>query len=144
MTVVRVLLYGGILGGAGAVVYLLLVRPPEPVRGANARIASRLAAAGSLAALVAGGIQGGLLLGGPVSRLADPATWKIGWTSGYGTTALAAMVGLALVAAGLRRHGSAARSLAYLGASGALISFALSGHVLTAGPRWLTAPVLVA
>ncbi len=144
MIAIRALLYAGVLGGAGAVLYLLLVRPPGPLRAANARVASGLAAAGTFAALLAGGIHGGLLLGGPMSRLTDPATWKIGWTSGYGTTALTAMIGLALVATGLRRQGPAWRLLARAGAFAALLSFALSGHVLTAGPRWLTAPVLVA
>src|SRR3546814_1731578 len=35
------------------------------------------------------------------------------------------------------------RALAWLGAAAALVSFGLSGHVVTAGPSWLTVPVLI-
>src|SRR5690606_25078440 len=135
----------GTLGGAGGVLFLLLVGPTGLARRATTRIAALLTAAGSLAAFLAIGIQGGLLAGGPASALAQAATWRLGLTSGFGTTSLVAIGGLALVAAGLwpERPGIV-RPLAWLGAAAALASFALSGHVVTAGPRWLTGPVLIA
>jgi copper transport protein len=144
MVVARAVLYAGILGGAGGVLFLLLVRPGG-VAGAAGSIAAALAGAGSLAALLAIGIQGGLLLGAPLGDLAAAATWRLGLRSGFGTTAAVAIAGLALVAAGLRAdRPQVVRPLACLGAAAALASFALSGHVVTAGPRWLTVPVLLA
>jgi copper transport protein len=91
------------------------------------------------------GIHGGLLIGGPVSNLGNAATWRLGLTSGFGTTAVMALGGLALVVAGLRLGRPAIlRPLAYLGAGVALRSFALSDHIVTAGPRWFTGPILIA
>jgi copper transport protein len=142
---VRAILYAGILGGAGGVLFLLLLKPAEPVPARAARrIAAAFAAAGCLAALAAIGVQGGLLLAGPLASLAEPATWRIGLASSYGITAATAALGLALVAAGLwPQRSEALRPIAWLGAAAALASFTLSGHVVTAGPRWLTAPVLI-
>ena len=162
MLAVRLALYAGILGGAGGVVFLRLFRPADGAGRATERIAAALAAAGSLAALLAIGIHGGRLLGGPAGSLADASTWGTGLTSSFGATAVAATVGLALVAAGLWRHRpppvrplahvgaglwldwpAILRRLPLLGAVIALASFALSGHAVTAGPRWLTVPVLL-
>src|SRR5690606_21042846 len=135
----------GTLGGAGGVLFLHRVGPTGLARQGAARIAALLAGAGSLAAFLAIGMQGGLLAGGSASALAQAATWRLGLTSGFGTTAVVAIGGLALVAAGLRpERPEIVRPLAWLGAAAALASFALSGHVVTAGPRWITAPVLIA
>jgi copper transport protein len=145
MVIVRAVVYGGILGGAGGVLFLLLVRPSGLAGRATTHIAAILAGAGGLAALLAIGIQGGLLMGGPVSDLANAATWRLGLTSGFGIAAVVAAAGLALVVAGLGPSQPAVlRPLAFLGAAAALTSFALSGHIVTAGPRWFTAPVLLA
>jgi copper transport protein len=145
MVVVRTLLFAGVLGGAGGVLFLLLVRPADFAYRATCRIAGILAGAGGLAALIAVGLQGGLLLGGPVSSLANAATWRIGLTSGFGTTAVVAFAGLACVTAGLwLNRQTILRPLVYVGAAVALASFALSGHIVTAGPRWITIPVLLA
>jgi copper transport protein len=145
MVVVRAILYAGILAGAGGVLFLLLVRPTDLAGRVTASIAATLAGAGSFAAVLAIGIQGGLLMGGPVASLVDADTWRLGLTSGFGTTAVVALSGLALVAVGLRLDRPAIlRPLAYLGAAAALTSFALSGHIVTAGPRWFTVPVLIA
>jgi copper transport protein len=145
MMAVRLVLYASILGGTGGLLFLLLIRPAEPVpaRGTR-RIVAAFAAIGSLAAFLAIGVHGGLLLGGPANSLAEPATWWTGLRSSFGAAAVAAMLGLAAVVAGLSLSRPALRSLAYVGAAAALASFALSGHVVTAGPRWLTVPVLIA
>jgi copper transport protein len=144
MVVVRAVLFAGVLGGAGGVLFLLLVRPADLAYRATARTAAGLAGAGALAAFIAIPIQGGLLLGGPVSSLANAATWRIGLTSGFGTTAIVAFAGLACVTVGLWLDRQAIlRPLVYVGAAVALTSFALSGHIVTAGPRWITVPVLL-
>jgi copper transport protein len=142
---VRAFLYAGVLGGAGGVLFLLLVGPAEPVPARAARrIAATFAAGGCLAAVAAIGIQGGLLLAGPAASLAKATTWWTGLTSTYGVTAAVAAIGLALVAVGLWPKGERRlRALAWLGAAAALVSFGLSGHVVTAGPSWLTVPVLI-
>jgi copper transport protein len=143
MVIVRTILYAGLMGGAGGVLFLLVVGPTGETGRTARRIAATLAWMGSLAALVAIGVQGGLLIGGPVGVLADAATWRLGLTSGLGTTAVVACVGLALVAVGLGGDRSAVRPLAYAGAAAALASLALSGHVVTAASRWITIPVLI-
>jgi copper transport protein len=142
---VRIALYGGILFGAGGVLFLFLVTPEGTTERETTRMAAAVAALGSFAALLAIGIQGGLLLGGPISNLATSSAWRLGLVSGFGATAVTAMLGLALVAAGLsRKRPSVLRPLASLGAATTLTSLALSGHVITAGPRWVTVPVLLA
>lgn len=142
---VRALLYAGVLGGAGGVLFLLLVGAAEPVPGRAARrSAAVFAAGGCLAAVAAIGVQGGLLIAGPAVSLTKATTWWAGLTSGYGVTAAVAAIGLALVAVGLWPNGrSRLRALAWLGAAAALVSFGLSGHVVTAGPSWLTVSVLI-
>ena len=143
MGIICTILYAGIMGGAGGVLFMLVVGPAGDAARATGHIAAMTAGAGSLAALIAIGVQGGLLIGGPVGNLADAATWRLGLTSGFGTTAVVAFAGLALVAAfGLGRP--TIRPLAYAGAAVALASLALSGHIVTAASRWITIPVLLA
>lgn len=97
------------MGGAGGVLFLLPVRPTGEAAETTRRIATILAGVGSVAALVAIGVQGGLLIGGPVSNLAHAATRRLGLTSGLGITAVVAFAGLALVVAGLGVDRSAMR-----------------------------------
>jgi copper transport protein len=143
MVIIRTILYAGIMGGAGGVLFLLVVGPIGEAARVTGRIAAMMAATGSLAALIAIGVQGGLLVGGPFTALADAATWRLGLTSGFGTTAVVAVAGLALVAACLGLGRPAVRPLAYAGAAAALAGLALSGHVVTAASRWITVPILL-
>ena len=143
--VLRVALDLGILGGAGAVLFLVLVRPSGRTADASAQIAATLALVGCAAALVAIGVQGGLLIGGPARAIGELATWRAGVESRFGRTALAALVGLGLIALTPRRSDALpARALSSVGAGIALLSFALSGHVVAAGSRWITVPALIA
>jgi copper transport protein len=142
---VRAFLYAGVLGGAGGVLFLLLVAPATPMSARAARrISATFAVGGSLAACAAIGVQGGLLLAGPAASLTEATTWWTGLDSTYGVTAAVGAIGLALVAVGLWSNGNfRLRVLAWLGAAAALVSFGLSGHVVTAGPSWLTVPALI-
>lgn len=126
----------GILGGAGAALFLWTVAPGRTAPRQTMRIARRLSVIGCAAAILSIGIQGGLLAGGPPETLASLAAWRTGLSSTFGRTALAALLGLSLIAV--------VRPLALVGAAIALASFALSGHVVTAGPKWLTIPALLA
>lgn len=138
------LLYLGLFGAAGGVAYALVVRPMGAAGAAARRLAMRSALLGIIAALLALGLQGGLLLGGPLSLLGEPGTWAAGIGSTFGRTALCAFLGLTLIGLGSRARPSAGPgALALLGAVLALASFALSGHVVTAGPRALTTPPLL-
>jgi copper transport protein len=141
MAAVRVVLYLGILGGAGGVLFLFLVKPTGRAAAAAARIVGTLALVGCAAALVSIGVQGGLLAGGPARSIANWATWRTGLLSSFGRTAALAFIGLAAIAIGFRRK---MHFFAVVGAAAAILSFALSGHVVTAGPKWLTVPLLIA
>jgi copper transport protein len=144
MAAFRVVLDVGILGGAGGVLFLFLVGPTGIAARSVSLIARRLALIGCCAALLAIGVQGGLLIGGPIRSIATLATWRTGLLSSFGRTALAALIGLGMIAAILAQGSLPRRSIALVGSAIALIGFALSGHVVTSGPRWLTAPVLIA
>ncbi len=140
----QLILYAGLLGSVGAVLFLFLVRPSEGTATLVARSAARIAAVAAVAAFLAIGIEGAFLVGGRAAALGAIATWQTGLASSFGQSAAAALVGLALISAGLWSGRSRiGRLLAGAGAVIALASFALSGHVVTAGPYWLTAPVLV-
>jgi copper transport protein len=144
MSAARALLFAGLLGGAGGVLFLALVLPDGVRCEGRIRVTvSAFAAGGCAAAVLAMGVQGGLLLNGTAASFGEPATWRMGIGSFYGRTATAALIGLALVIIGLRTK-TALRPLAWLGAAIALGGFGLSGHVVTSGPRWLTIPTLIA
>lgn len=137
-------LYLGMFGAAGGVIYKLLAKPAESSRETTRRIVAGSALLGFGAALVTLGIQGGLLMGGPARILLDPATWQAGMVSTFGRTALCAMLGLALIWLGSRpRRPAASEPLRLLGALLVLGSFAFSGHVITAGPQGITTPILL-
>ena len=135
----KVALYAGLLGGAGGALFVLLVRPEGAAAAGAARSATAFAAAGGIAALLAIGAEGGLLLAAPPGDLVGLELWQAGLQSTFGRSAVTAACGLALVAAALRRH----PTIAGFGAAAALASLALTGHVVTAGPQWLTVPVLI-
>lgn len=136
---VQFVLYACLLGSAGAIVFALRVRPPGDAVWWTLRFAAWVAMAGAVAALLAIGIHGGLLAGGTAGDLARPSTWWAGLTSRFGRTAVAAAAGLALAVAALRWQRF---YVVGLGMGTALISFVLSGHIVPAGPRLVTAPVL--
>lgn len=143
MATARALVFAGLLGGAGGVLFLGLVLPAS-VRSEERlrKTVTAIAAAGCAAAALAMGIQGGLLLNGPAASIFAFETWRTGVTSYYGRTASAALIGLALAVVGLRT-GPGIRPLAWIGVAIALGGFGLSGHVVSSGPRWLTIPTLI-
>jgi copper transport protein len=100
--------------------------------------------AGIAAAAISFGMQGGLLAGGSIAGLAIPSLWQAGLASTFGTAALIAIAGMALIVAGLLSASIIGGSVAFSGAVTALIGYAFAGHVVTAGPRWLTVPALLA
>lgn len=140
----RAILYLALFGAAGGVIYSRLIRPGEAFQAGTQRIIAASALVGALAAVVTLGVQGGLLLGGPMRLLFEPATWAAGTGSTFGRTAICDLAGLALIWLGSRVRSTRWSGLLCLaGAFLAVAGFALSGHVVTAGPRWLTSPPLL-
>src|SRR3546814_19215929 len=80
------------------------------------------------------------MLGQPPSALLTPAPWSAATASSFMATALLAALAGILAAISLRL-GQFFLALAALVL--AALSYALSGHVATAPPRWLTIPAIV-
>ncbi|WP_176556391.1 FixH family protein [Rubellimicrobium rubrum] len=139
----RVALYLALLGAVGAVAYGHLVRSGTRTQHEMRRVTATAAILGVGAAVVALGLQGCLLMGGPPGILIRPATWVTGLSSTFGCAALCAMAGLGLVWVGSQLASRTGDGLVMLGALVALASFGLSGHVVTAGPRGWTTPLLL-
>lgn len=138
------LLYLGLFGAVGGVAYERLIGSDSLGAEAGRRVRVAAALLGLIAAVAALGLQGGLLLGGPPSLLAQPGTWMEGLGSTFGRTALCAMLGLVLIGAASRYPTTRlAQALAIFGSLVALSSFGLSGHVVTAGALGLTLPALL-
>jgi copper transport protein len=139
----RVAFYAGSLIGIGAALFRLLVDPRRAARADGHLILTAcLAAAISLIALL--GIEGGMSAGAPLSRILDPAIWQIGSRSTLGFSALLTVPGLVLIAlASYTSSWRLASMWILIGAVIAISGFAVTGHVATAAPRWLTGPVLV-
>jgi len=84
-------------------------------------------------------------MAGEMNGVLDPAMQKMALESGAGTAFAARMVGLALVAIGLRRRANVARSTsaALLGTLLTIISFTLQGHTTTTPHRAAAAALIV-
>jgi copper transport protein len=104
----------------------------------------RIAAAGAALALASIGLRGGLLADGAVAGLAGLKLWRTGFHSSFGNSMICAALGFIVIGMSLRNdrpgHGTPATGFGILLI---LASFALSGHVATATPRWLSIPALV-
>ena len=133
----RWLFYVAAMGAVGTSLFGLLIDP----RSASARRLASLCAAAALAAAAARlGASGLELSGAAPAALLTPAPWLTAVTTSLGPASAVAAIGLGVLGLG-------GRLPAWTGLIGAMAvagSFALTGHVATAEPRWLTAPVLAA
>ena len=136
--VARWLVYLTTLGAAGAALFVLLVRPPEPLATDVRRLAGRLALFGLAAWTLRLGVAGLDLGGLPLRALASLRPWAIASATSLGPASAIATAGLAVIAAGRR---ASAWELA-IASMAIAASFALTGHAATAPPRLLTAPAL--
>jgi hypothetical protein len=89
-TAVRAIFDAGVLGSAGGILFLLTVARTGQVTTSAARIAGRLALIGLVAAALSIGFQGGLLTGGPLEVILGPTTWRTGFASLHGNSAVIA------------------------------------------------------
>jgi copper transport protein len=142
--VVRAIFDAALLASAGGVLFLLLVAKSSSVAWRTAHITSRVGAAAIAAAVVSIGVQGGLLIDAPFGELASTAVWRIGLTSTFGSSAIVAVGGLALIVAGMQWCAAPGQMIALAGALVALASYAFAGHVVTGASRWLTVPAFLA
>jgi copper transport protein len=138
---VRTLLYAVLLATAGLGLCQALLLVPPAVAARVRRAAAALAAAGSALAVAFAGVSGGALLGGPPAVLLSLRPWAIALGTPIGATVIVAMLGLLLLACGLRRGN---RAVPLAGALLVAASFALSGHDRTAAASWLTLPTITA
>jgi copper transport protein len=135
--------YGALLALGGGALFLALVGVPPrsflPIR----RGLTLAAGVAALATALAVGLEGGVLVAGPAGLILQPATWVAGARTSLGTSAGVALVGVALVTAGLRLfEAGVGPPLALCGVAGLLASFALTGHAATAAPTLLTVPAV--
>lgn len=126
---------------AGGLALFAATVAPLPPRAA--RVLPALALLGAALAMAAIGAHGAAILGLPATGLVEPAAWRAGAAGSQAWRAAAAVIGMALVAAGpALLPGRAGRWSAAAGGLLAIAGTAVTGHVATAEPRWLAAPLL--
>ncbi|HEX3209989.1 MAG TPA: FixH family protein [Geminicoccaceae bacterium] len=133
----RALWYGSLLLAAGRALFLALIRAPQAIAPRLNRGLIRLAIAGIASGPLLLAAEGGGLLGGPPGSLLSLELWRLALGSSVFWTVATGAAGLAILARARDR-----RFPLLAGALVVALSFGLSGHAATAGPRWLTAPVI--
>jgi copper transport protein len=133
----RALWYGNLLLAAGLALFLALIRAPRGLASRLDRGLIRLAIAGIASGPLLLAAEGGGLLGGPAGSLLSLELWRLALGSSVFWTVAAGAAGLAIFTLARGR-----RFPLLVGALIVALSFGLSGHAATAGPRWLTAPVI--
>jgi copper transport protein len=132
-----------LLAGAGLYLPALPSGAPSWASGCVARL-RYLAVPGLVSAFMLIPLQGGLLVGAPVSGLLDAAVWQAGASSPVGRMAFVGA--LAIIALCLSLRFWALPSTRVLGAFAGLAgaaSLALSGHAENADPRVVAVPALM-
>jgi copper transport protein len=137
--IARACLYLGLFVGVGGAFFLAAFAPGFRHRRAFAVITGL----GLVAAPLSVAFQGIDALGLTLDAWSDPAAWKAGYATSYGTTAsvVVAALLLALLSLFLRRK-SARRALATSALLGLGAALAASGHASAAEPQWLTRPAV--
>ena len=140
----RFLLLAAILVMVGG--SLFLVTAARGFENARRRLRPAIGCAAAVVmatAVLAIGLQGGLLSGAPFAAFADADTWALGLSATRSQQSLALLVasGLIVGSLGARRTAWTA-GLIIAGALTATGSFVLSGHMATATPRWAMVPAL--
>jgi copper transport protein len=140
----RVLVLLGLFVGVGAAAFAVFLAPAGDLPRDARRTAAAVIAAGLVAAPLSVGLQGLDILLLPLSWLGDPAPWRAGFASTYGTAAMLAALALATAGAGLFTGRRSARLLLATGALAALgAAFVGSGHASTAEPRIVSRGLLL-
>ncbi|MDX6751444.1 FixH family protein [Geminicoccaceae bacterium 1502E] len=137
--VVRALLYGGLLLVAGGRLLTVTVQVPSRITDLmSGPLRVTAWASLGLVALFAG-VSGGGLVGGPPAILLTARPWMVALDSPIGASLAAAAAGLLLLLWEDGRRSAVVRAIA---AALVALSFALSGHAVTAASRWITLPAI--
>jgi copper transport protein len=137
----RAISLAAIMIATGAAIFLLLFRRADRSAWVSLRPIVHASAfiAGMTVSLTVG-LQGALIAGAGPDALINKDVWRLGAESTRGTAAVAAIFGLALIAAAMGRMN---RVGAFCGIAAVIASFALSGHAATAMPRFASVPALL-
>jgi copper transport protein len=138
----RSLWYGALLLAAGLALFLAILPVPAGLEPTLRRALGWLALVGLAAGLPLLGATGGALQGGAPGALLTSDSWRLALASPVAVTIAIAVSGLGVLALSTRPQVHTRRALRLTGALLVALSFGASGHAATAGPRWLTLPVL--
>ena len=134
-------LYASVLIAVGSALFILLMRLPERV----ATAAARLGAISAIIAIVCYGLAiafgGAEMITGGIEILLVPDTWAMGFDSTLGRSALAGGVAMVALLSGFRNGD---RWVLGAGAALAVGSFLVTGHAATAAPVWLMSAMVAA
>ena len=139
----RIIHYAGIIIAGGGLLFLLLVGAPKSAQPHIARIITGATWAGIIGGFALMGTIGAQLIGGGPAALLNPSTWVTSFMTSNGVSGTMALLGLGLIAIlrpqnNLDQLSRNTRLIAYIAALLCALSFAGSGHVTTADPRWFT------
>jgi copper transport protein len=139
-TATRLLLFIGLIGAAGGTLFHTLVAHDlwRLDKGTRRGLVA-LASLALVAALLGIGIEGAALGGGD---LFNAGLWRLGEQTSLGFSLTLAAGALLLLILALEQTRGRLSLLALPASLIALGSLALTGHALTAGPLWLTLPLL--
>ena len=139
----RVAIYVAVFGGIGWLFFTVFVARLSPASMPALIIPRRLLALGILAEPVSIGLQGLDALGLPLASLVNGSVWQTALSTTYSTTAIIALVALALAFAGtFLPRGRWLEALSGISLVGVGIALAASGHASAAPPQWLTRPAV--
>src|SRR5215469_8624997 len=145
-TVARLLLLVSLVGAAGGTLFHAMVAHDLwRLDHATRRRLVALALLGLVAAVLGIGIEGAALKGTRLANLnglLSASLWRVGEQTSLGFSLTVAAGALLLLVLALKRSRSRLPLLALPASLIALGSLVLTGHAVTAGPPWLTIPVL--
>jgi copper transport protein len=143
---VRALRYASLLAAAGGGLFLVLVLGRwSPVNSRLRPGLCLLVGAAALITVLNTGLAGAVLEDAPLSALAEARVWTTGTTSTVGFSTAITLLSLIALALGLALEARSVMGsiLLLLGALGAALSLAATGHAATAPPRLLSTPLVV-
>lgn len=128
------MLIGLLLGAASSSFRTVAPSLPPVAR----RISLAILPVGALAVVLSVPLQGLDALGRPLSDFAAPDVWQTAMATGYGGSAIAALIALAAGAISIGLHRPAFAGMIAVVSLGAIgLAASLSGHASSADPRWL-------
>jgi copper resistance protein D len=140
----RAIVFVAVFQAAGAALFLALYEPQTtPAVADRLRLVARVAALVALVAAVLHYVLTPARMAGDFGSTFDPALESLLLRSSSGTAHIVRVVGLAVLLLALDRASRINTWAACIGASLALLSFALMGHTVIHPQRWILAPLLL-